>query len=97
VAALAICGHDVGDVGLYPQMPSSGAMWDGLARYADQIGEAAPGDIVVMLWKGEPRHMGVLVADGVVVHARGTAGRVVEEPIRRGHRVASAWRVRVVA
>lgn len=96
--ALAACGFVVPEPSPYPLIPSGGSMRAELERYAVQVplAEAAPGDLVIMMWKGEARHVGVLVADSLIVHARAKSGAVIEEPLSRGHRAVAAWRLRMV-
>lgn len=59
------------------------------------IGAAGPGDVLLMRFKTEPQHLGIL-ADYVhgglsIVHALSRAGKVAE------HRMAPEWWARVVA
>lgn len=77
-------------------MPSAGALIEALQRHADEVKpwDAMPGDLLALMWKGEPRHVAVDVGCGLIVHAKASMARVVMEPLRRAHRVASRWRIR---
>lgn len=80
----------------FQSVASAGAIRVGLESCADRIGEheREAGDVAVMMWKGEARHVGVYVGEGLIVHARSGCGVVVKEPLRRAHRVVEWWRVR---
>lgn len=96
IAALAACGVRLPEPEPYPQIPGAGALEDHLRRHADVVGDEMPGDVLVLLWKGEARHVAIDVGDGLIVHARASMHRVVCEPMSRAHRVAARWRMREV-
>lgn len=94
ILALRACGITIDEPAPYGTVPSG--LREGLARYCDEVmvDEAAPGDLLAVLWAGEPRHVAVLVDPGRIVHARASTGRVVEQPLTRGYMINSAWRIR---
>lgn len=64
-----------------------------------RVETAEPGDLVAMLWHGEPRHCGIVSGvtdEGVptIIHALARVGRVAEQTLSRGYRVHSFWRLK---
>lgn len=92
VLAAAACGVTIPEPAPYGTVPTG--LLAGLARSCDPVEIAQPGDVLAILWAGEPRHLGILVGGDRMVHARARCGMVSEETLRRGYRVHSAWRVR---
>ena len=95
IVALAACGVMVPEPPPYGSVPSPSELRAGLLRIGAQvpIPERRPGDVLVMFWRGEPAHVGVLVEDDLVVHARARTGVVAMERLGRGHRLAECWRL----
>lgn len=92
--AMRECGLEAPAKPPFQSVASPGLVVGCLEQCADRIQQhaAEAGDIVVMLWKGQPRHVGVLVGEGMMVHA--WRGVVVKVPVRRGHKVVEWWRLR---
>ena len=104
IAALAAAGGPLIETGTYANPPGAGALLAALHEHAVEIGPEAmqPGDLMVVLWKGEPRH--VVVYAGTDEHSRmlgvradGDAGKVTRSSIERGMRVATCWRLKEVS
>lgn len=101
VAAAAACGLVLQEPPPYGTMPPS--IVGGMAAAFVEIpaAERGVGDVIAILWLGEPRHLAVIVGGDarreVIVHAKANIGRVAEHRIPRGWRVHSAWRLRGAA
>lgn len=96
IVALASLGIEVGPTATYHVMPQIGTLETELAGYCDRLPDPAkhgPGDVLVGDISGMA-HLMICVAPGRVVHAKSGSRAVVEEPLRAGHRVRSAWRIR---
>ncbi len=85
------------DVTGYARAPSDGLLQGGCREHLQpvQLASAQPGDVLLMRFKREPQHVG-LVADYVhgglsVIHSYQGAGGVVE------HRLDALWLRRVVS
>ena len=52
------------------------------------VAERAPGDVLLMRFRAEPTHLGILAGD-TVIHAYEQAGKVCE------HRMDAAWTARI--
>lgn len=83
--------------GGYSRTPAHGTLQGICELFMVQIDAETiqPGDVVLMRFKVEPQHLGI-VADYVhgglsLIHALSTAGKVTE------HRFAPEWRSRIVA
>ncbi len=103
LCALALCGVHLPEPPPYGNPPGSGALFAQLLRHCEEVPveDREEGDLFAVLWKGEPRHVMVFVGHDdhgrmLAVHARGRSGRVVLEPMTRGYRISSAWRLREV-
>lgn len=88
----------------YGNPPGAGALWTALNEHARQIDidDREPGDLLVMLWKGEPRHVAVFVGHDrsgriVGVRADGGAGKVVHSSLPSSARIATCWQLKEVA
>lgn len=69
----------------------------GLQDLFDQVDEAKPGDILLLNWRGRAQHLAIVIDDRSVVHARGSAGKVVEARLSalcRMSAIDSIWRWR---
>lgn len=97
VASLVKAGGPSIDTGFYGTIPSAGDLARVLQDVAAPVtGPDQPGDLWVVLWKGEARH--IMVYMGPDVHGRqicvracGERGRVVREEPPRGFRVVQKW------
>lgn len=102
LCAAAMCGLHIDAPATYSNPPGAGALFDTLERECERVAreESADGDLLVTVWKGEPRHLMVRVGSDkhgriIVVHARGASGKVVKQTIL-GTSVHSCWRLRGV-
>ena len=103
IAALAAVGGSQIETGLYSVIPEPAVLRDQLVKHARSVGveHGQPGDILVALWKGAPRHVIVYVDQDKAgrmrgVHARGQSGVVVYQSLTRGFRIVECWRLREV-
>ena len=100
IAAMALCGVVLPEPQPYGTVPPS--VVDGLRAVADEvpIEDRVDGDILAIMWAGEPRHLAVLVGTrngrDVVVHAKANIGRVAMQTLPVNFRVHSCWRLREV-
>lgn len=72
----------------YARTPHRNLLVSALAGSFRQVGEAQPGDVLVMAFAGEPTHLAIY-AGKTILHAYQRAGKVIE------HRYADVWRARV--
>ena len=85
------------DVRIYGREPHRNGLVEAVGRALGSavIGPLQPGDVLLMRFDREPHHLGVVgdYAHGglSLIHAYGTAGKVVE------HRLDDLWRGRIVA
>jgi hypothetical protein len=90
--ALKAAGIQLTDVRGYPRNPTEGLLLDVLdnepALTRIPVATARPGDIFVMRFGRESRHLAIRTDCGIV-HSYEKAGRVVE------HRLSKVWRQRI--
>ncbi|HVT35708.1 MAG TPA: NlpC/P60 family protein [Nevskiaceae bacterium] len=86
---LALVAPDF-DVPPYGREPLNGLLLNGLRGQLVPCAEQ-PGAVALVRWYREPQHVGILTADGTMVHAWDSAGACVE------HRYSAPWRKRTVA
>lgn len=100
IAAMAMCGVALPEPAPYGSMPPS--VVEQLRAVADEvpIDDRVDGDLLAIMWAGEPRHLAVLVGcrngRDIIVHAKANIGRVAMQGLPRGFRVHSCWRLREV-
>lgn len=86
-------GYGVLDVTGYGRTPVNGQLEDTLSAQPFltqvEIPEAAPGDILLMRFAGEPQHLAIL-ADNTIIHAYESVGACCE------HSLTSKWTARIV-
>ena len=86
-------GYGVLDVTGYGRTPVNGQLEDTLSSqpflYQVEIPEAAPGDILLMRFAGEPQHLAIL-ADNTIIHAYESVEMCCE------HSLTSKWAARIV-
>ena len=76
--------------GTYSMSPDPDLVLGALVANCSQVpvAQARPGDVLLMSFAGEPRHVGLLT-DAGLLHAWAKPGKVVE------HRMDGAWRRRI--
>lgn len=95
--AYADLGTVLPDVRIYGREPHRNGLVDAVERALGSaiIGDPRPGDVLLMRFDRDPHHLGIVgdyIHGGLsLVHAYGTAGKVVE------HRLDDLWRGRIVA
>lgn len=75
---------------VYSQSPDPAILLEALAANCHKVpvSQYAPGDVLLMSFAGEPRHVG-LATDAGLLHAWAKPGKVVE------HRMDSVWERRI--
>lgn len=74
----------------YGREPANGALEKLLATLIIPTNKPEPGDIILFKFLNEPQHLGILLADNVVIHAYSGEGKVIM------HRLDKKWLNRVV-
>jgi len=70
----------------------------GLRALFDQVGEARPGDVLLLKIRGKAQHLAIYVGDGRMIHTYGNnIGRVIEVPVGRSRPIDSIWAWRGIA
>ena len=78
------------DVTGYGREPLNGLLRQGLEQHL-LAGINEPGAVALVRWFREPQHVGILTADGTLLHSYSAAGGCVE------HRYSESWRQRTIA
>ena len=100
IAAMALCGVALPEPPPYGTVP--GGLLDGLRQVCDEVPleDRADGDLLAIMWAGEPRHCAVIVGNDhgreVIVHALARIGKVAMQTLPRSLRVHSCWRLKEV-
>ena len=94
VCAARDAGYTLTDRTDYPRDPN-GLLSVELARQFDAVETAAPGDILLMRFRGEPQHVAIL-AGATLIHGYASIGRVVEHglDVKWRRRIVQAYRLR---
>lgn len=103
IVALRAAGVEMRDVKAYGRVPNEGRLQQaidaqpGLRRIA--LADAGAGDVVLIRFGTEPSHVGLLSAQGCIIHAYERIGRVVEHRIDATLQlqIVAAWRAQVQA
>lgn len=94
IVAARAAGFDPVDLPGYGRRPHGGALESAIAIQpgldAAPIDDLADGDVLLMRFKTEPQHLAIY-AEGGIIHAYESVGRVVE------HRLDESWRARIVS
>lgn len=79
----------------FARPPKSGALLRGLKDHLAgvPVENAGPGDLLLFRIGGEPQHLAILTEPGVILHADGVKGRVVEHRLPPGWRPVAAFRI----
>lgn len=96
-------GFVTGEIGdrAYGRLPHGGQLEREMEKHLDRVpdGEMLAGDVLLMKWRREPMHLGILgnyrhadfTAPFSLIHAALEFGKVVE------HRLDEAWAARIVS
>lgn len=91
-------GHDIEDTGVYGRGPEPERLLAHIEKHFFQIEQADAGDgDMILFWVVDfdlPQHVGLLTAEGTIIHTWANIGKVVENSLdkRWTDRIHSYWR-----